>query len=36
MAQWFQVGLAPVRTDGRWGFINKSGKLKIPAVYRQV
>jgi len=29
----FTEGLLPVRQKGRWGFIDSSGKLKLPAIY---
>ncbi len=31
--QDFQEGLARVRKDGKWGFIDKTGKLVVPCVY---
>ena len=33
MASGFSDGLARVELDGKWGFIDKSGKEVIPCVY---
>ena len=35
-ARAFQEGLAPVKTQGKWGFADKTGKLVIPAQYKEV
>src|SRR5690606_33929540 len=32
-ANWFSEGLASVKVGNKWGYINKSGKLVIPARY---
>ncbi len=32
-ALFFSEGLAAVKTGGKWGFIDKSGKLVIPATW---
>ena len=29
----FQEGLAPVELNGKWGFIDKTGKLIVPPMY---
>lgn len=35
MADWFVGGLARVRKDGKWGLIDKTGKVVIPIKYTQ-
>lgn len=32
----FHEGYAGIRQDGKWGFINSSGKLVVPCVYDYV
>ncbi|MBQ6247434.1 MAG: WG repeat-containing protein [Kiritimatiellae bacterium] len=35
-ARSFKRGCAPVRKDGKWGFIDKSGKAATPFAYDDV
>ncbi len=35
-ARSFKNGLAAVKLNGKWGFINKQGELVIPAIYNAV
>ncbi len=32
----FEEGLAVIKQNGKWGFINKKGKLEIPCIYEYV
>ncbi len=32
-ARWFSDGQAPIRLNGRWGFIDKKGKIIVQPTY---